>query len=371
MTAAAAAQAGSPPVEGGQRAGYVAAPPAERIAVGRRVDALDGVRAVAVTSVLTVHAFPRSAFPGGVGVDVFFVVSGYLITSLLLTERDRHGGVSVPRFWARRFLRLGPPLLFFLVALYPLGERLVGSDYVARALYAAEFRSNLTLTVQRISISPLDHTWSLGQEAQFYLVWPLLLVLLLALRVPRAVLGAACVAGAVWCFRALYVLQTTRDDLLDDFRLDARGGGLLVGCALAFALSLRRDLLAVPGLPELGLLGLLGLDAYALLARPVPLQVAVPVAVVASAALVGGLLSGARGPAATLLGARGPAFLGRISYSLYLWHYPFFTAFGRRTDLPLALVLLLEGTLAVAAAAMSYTVIEQPIARWSARRLHR
>lgn len=347
------------------------AAPASLVAAGRRVDALDGVRALAVTTVLVVHAFPRSDFPGAVGVDVFFVLSGYLITSLLLAERDRYGSISLPRFWARRFLRIGPPLLFWLVALYPLGEKLVGDVYVRRALYAAEFRSNLALTVQHQSISPLDHTWSLGQEAQFYLVWPLLLVALLALRVPRLVLAAVTAAGAVWCFHALYVVQVADVRPTDDFRLDGRGGGLLLGCALGFLLSWRRSVLALPGLAEAGLVALLGTYAYGLVVAPVSLQVAVPVAVVAAAAVVGAVLGGAGGPSAWLLATPPVSFLGRISYSVYLWHYPFFKAFEKRADLPLSLVLLLEVSFAIAAGAMSYTVIEQPVGRWSARRLHR
>ncbi len=345
--------------------------PAALVASGRRVDSLDGVRALAVTTVLVVHAFPRSDFPGAVGVDVFFVLSGYLITSLLLGERDRYGDISVPRFWGRRFLRIAPPALFWLVALYPLGQKLVGDVYVQRALYAAEFRSNLALTVQHQSISPLDHTWSLGQEAQFYLVWPLLLVALLALRVPRLVLAAACTAGALWCFHALYVVQVADVRPSDDFRLDGRGGGLLLGCALAFLLAWRRSVLARPGVAEAGLLAVLGTYAYGLLVQPVTLQVAVPLTVVATVALVGALLGGATGPASVLLAAPPVAFLGRISYSVYLWHYPFFRAFEKRSDLPLGLVLLLEVTFAIAAGAMSYTVIEQPIGRWAARRLHR
>ncbi|MCW2606217.1 MAG: acyltransferase 3 [Frankiales bacterium] len=345
--------------------------PAERLAAGRRVDALDGVRAIAVTTVLVVHALPASPFPGAVGVDVFFVVSGYLITALLLAEKDRYGDISIPKFWARRFLRIAPPLLFMLAALYPLGESLVGEDYVPRALLAAEFRSNLALTVDRVSISPLDHTWSLGQEAQFYLVWPLLLLVLLALRVPRPVLAGLCLAGAAYCFHALHVVQSADPRPTDDFRLDGRGGGLLLGCALAFLLSWRRRVLAVPGLPEVGLLLLLGMYAYGCLVEPVPLQVAVPVAVVAAGLLVGSLLAGAGGPAAAVLASPPFSFVGRISYSLYLWHYVFFKAFERRDDLDLALVLLLEVTFAFAAAAMSFTVIEQPLARWSSRRLHR
>ncbi len=346
-------------------------PPAERLTAGRRVDALDGVRAIAVLTVLTIHAFPSSSFPGAVGVDVFFVVSGYLITTLLLAEHDRYGDVSIPRFWGRRFLRIAPPLLFMLVALVPLGRDLVGEDYLPRALLAAEFRSNLALTVDRVSISPLDHTWSLGQEAQFYLVWPLLLVALLALRVPRPALAGLCLAATAYCFHALYVLKQGTGLATDDFRLDARGGGLLLGCSLAFALSWRRRLLAVRGVPEAALLLLLGLYAYSCLIAPVRLEYAVPVAVVSAAALVGSLLCGAGGPVSVLLASPPFSFVGRISYSLYLWHYVFFKAFERRDDLPLAVVLLLEVSFAFAAAAMSFTVIEQPLARWSNRRLHR
>ncbi|MCW2776985.1 MAG: putative O-acetyltransferase [Frankiales bacterium] len=364
MTALAEAPSAAPPPA-------PPAVPAQQLAAGRRVDALDGVRAIGVTTVVTIHALPASSFPGAVGVDVFFVVSGYLITTLLLAEKARYGDISVPRFWARRFLRIAPPLLFMLAALYPLGHALVGDDYLPRALLAGEFRSNLALTVQRVSISPLDHTWSLGQEAQFYVVWPLLLVALLALRVPRPVLAAACAAGTAWCFHALHVVQTHSPTPTDDFRLDGRGGGLLAGCALAFLLSWRRQLLALPGLAEAGLVLLLGMYAYGCLVERVPLQTSVPVAVVAAVLLVGGLLGRARGPASWLLALPPVVFVGRISYSLYLWHYVFFRAFEKRPDLSQALVLVLEVTFAVAAAAMSFTVIEQPIARWSARRLHR
>ena len=343
--------------------------PSPVLAPGRRVEALDGVRALAVTIVVVTHALPTAPFPGAVGVDVFFVVSGYLITALLLAEQDRYGDVSVPRFWARRLLRTAPPLLFMLVALHPLGVRLVGDEYVDRALLAVQFRANLALTVERVSVSPLEHTWSLAQEMQFYLVWPLVLVLLLALRLPREVVAAGARVGAGLCFRALQVVQEADPLPSDDFRLDGRGGGLLVGCALGLLLSRHR--VAVPGLAEVGLALLLGLCAVAVLVMAVPLQVAVPVAVLATGAVVAGLQSGASGPASGLLAWPPLASLGRMSYSLYLWHYVFFRAFEQRPDLPLPLVLLLEVVLSVAAAAMSYAVIEEPIARWSARRLHR
>ena len=343
--------------------------PAAPLASGRRVDALDGVRAIAVATVVTTHALPAAPFPGAVGVDVFFVVSGYLITALLLAEKDRYGDVSVRLFWARRVLRTAPPLLFMLLALYPLGTRLVGDDYVPRALLVAQFRANLAVTLEGASVSPLEHTWSLAQEAQFYLVWPLLLLSLLALRLPRALLAAVALAGAAYCFRALQVAQEVSLRPTDDFRLDGRGGGMLLGCALALLLSRHR--VAVAGLAEAGLGLLLGLCAYGVLVAPLPLQTTVPVAVVATGVLLTGLLGHPRGPAAALLASPPVAYLGRISYSLYLWHYVFFRAFQERPDLPRPLVLLLEVVLSVAAAAMSYAIIEEPLARWSARRLHR
>ncbi len=338
------------------------------ISTGNRVAALDGVRALAVVAVLGIHAVPGSTFPGGVGVDLFFVLSGCLITALLLAERDRFGRVDLPRFWLRRFLRLLPALAFFLLALYPLGRAMVGEEYVGRALTVLAFRANLALTVDLVSVGPLEHLWSLAQEGQFYLVWPPVLLLLWVLRLSQGVLALLLLAGTAWSFLVLERVQAAGVRPSDDFRLDARLGGLLVGCALALLLHRRTRLLAVPWLAEAGLLGLLSLLVVGTLEQ-YDLQVTVPVAVGCSALLVGGLLGGPPGPASALLSAPGPAYLGQVSYSLYLWHYPFFRAFERREDLPGALVLLLEVVLAVAAAAMSYTVIEQPVSRWSARRL--
>ena len=153
-------------------------------------------------------------------------------------------------------------------------------------------------------------------------------MLLLALRVPRPVLAAACAAGTAYCFHALRVVQEADLRPTDDFRLDGRGGGLLAGCTLALLLSRRRSALLPTGLRR-------GRAARccsawtptAVLVEPVPLQTTVPVAVVATVLLLVGLLAGAPGPVAALLATPPVAYLGRISYSLYLWHYVFFRAF--------------------------------------------
>ena len=345
------------------------APAAGPVPAGQRVDALDGLRALAVAAVLGVHAVPGSSFPGGVGVDVFFVLSGCLITGLMLAERDRFGRVDLVRFWLRRFVRLLPALAFFLLALYPLGRAMVGEAYVGRAVTTLSFRANLALTVDRESVGPLEHLWSLAQEGQFYLVWPPLLLLLLAVtRRSHGVVVALLLAATLWSFTALVRTQEADVRPADDFRLDARMGGLLVGCAVALVLHRRLRLLAAPWLAETGLAGLVALLVVGTVGDH-DLQVTVPGAVLCAALLVGGLLGGRPGPASALLAHPALAYVGRISYSLYLWHYPFFRAFERRDDLPPALVVLLEVSLAVAAAAMSYAVIEEPLSRWSARHL--
>ena len=188
---------------------------------------------------------------------------------------------------------------------------------------------------------------------------------------PRLVVQLLLLAATAWVFRMLWVVQGADVRPTDDFRLDVRSGGLLLGCALALALRGRARLLALPGLAEGALAGLVGITLLVTFGPERDLQHVVPPAVVLAALLVGGLLAGSPGLASRLLSHPGPAFVGRISYSLYLWHYPFFLAFQERDDLDRPVVVLLEVTLAVAAAAMTYTAIERPVARYSARRLHR
>ena len=163
---------------------------------------LTGLRAVAITIVVARHAGEVSspavtAFAFGfAGVDIFFVLSGFLITSLLAGEWSRNGGISLPQFYVRRALRLLPALFLFLAVLLlfvpfqPAGER---RSLVEAAGLSAAFLGNIAKTLNWVF--PLPHMWSLGMEEQFYLVWPALLVGLLLLRAPRAVvIGVPIVA---------------------------------------------------------------------------------------------------------------------------------------------------------------------------------
>src|SRR5580658_5807511 len=156
------------------------------------VPALDGVRGVAVVAVLLYHGGVSWAQGGFLGVEAFFVLSGFLITSLLLAEWAGSGRISLRHFWARRARRL-LPALFVVVVVCAIYELVVGSsravpdfgaDVLATALYVANWHQIWTGSgyfAQTGLVSPLQHTWSLAIEEQFYLIWPLVLLALLRL----------------------------------------------------------------------------------------------------------------------------------------------------------------------------------------------
>ena len=174
--------------------------------VQRRLAGLDGLRAIAVLAVIVYHFVPVAAPGGYLGVDVFFVISGFLITSLLLRERARTGGVAVSRFWLRRARRLLPALTL-VVLVSGAAAALIGGDVLvhlgSQVLGAATFSSNWLYIAQGSSYfdgtSPdlFRNLWSLAVEEQFYLVWPGLLLLVLLLRASWARVAVVSLLAAV------------------------------------------------------------------------------------------------------------------------------------------------------------------------------
>jgi peptidoglycan/LPS O-acetylase OafA/YrhL len=170
-----------------------------------RVAGLDGLRALAITGVILTHVLPNRVPGGQIGVDVFFALSGYLITSLLLRESERFGAIRLRDFYARRFLRLMPAYVVFLVGATALSLHYQAphtwSDLVAAATYTADF--HFAFTAPRGSYT--GHSWSLSVEEQFYLLWPLTLTALLRAR--RVRLRTAVITLAVGFLALSAVLQ--------------------------------------------------------------------------------------------------------------------------------------------------------------------
>ncbi|MET0673663.1 MAG: acyltransferase family protein [Microbacterium pygmaeum] len=343
---------------------------------------IQGLRAIAVLAVVSAHVvgWPRGGF---VGVDVFFVVSGFLITDLLLRELALHGRISLRRFYARRVRRILPAALLVLVvvtiAAFAVFNRPRADQTLGDAIAAALLVSNWRFAAQGTdyfhaadAVSPLQHFWTLSVEEQFYLVWPgliLLTVLLTAAivrrrRRVRATVGtlALLVAGASlgWAF-----VQTATDPTVAYFSTATRAWELAAGALLAVASPVLVRMPAVLGsmLAWVGLAGVIG----AFLAidpdtMPFPAPWALLPVIATALVIAGGLRIHAwRGHLFPLTNPIS-VFVGDVSYSLYLWHFPvivFAAVLLPAGAVTTVVVLLVIALLSVT----TYFMLEQPIHR--------
>ncbi|HEY3982070.1 MAG TPA: acyltransferase family protein [Streptosporangiaceae bacterium] len=374
----------------------------------RYLPGLDGLRALAVLAVLAYHLGLGWAPGGLLGVGVFFTLSGYLITDLLLGQFARTGSLQLLDFWFRRARRLLPALFVMLavvVAWVALLQRTQLAGLRGPVGAAAVYVSNWYLIGQHTSYfarfgppSPLGHLWSLAVEEQFYLVWPWLLLLGLALVRPRRGAGSRAATGTGAAGRyglavvALILAGASAAAMTmlyhpgyDPTRVydgtDTRAFALLIGAALAFAWPThqpRRDVSAVSrwSLDGVGLVGLLVIAALVWRTNEyspfmyrgglVVLSLATVLVLAAVAAPAGRL--------GQLLGAAPLRWIGVRSYGIYLWHFPIIaltTPAGGRDPASRA-ALQVAATIAVAA--LSWHFVEEPIRHgalsrwWSALR---
>src|SRR5580693_873160 len=334
----------------------------------RYMPGLDGLRAVAVLAVIAYHEQFSWAIGGLLGVGVFFTLSGYLITSLLLAQWAADSRLHLRDFWLARARRLLPALFVMLAvvtAWVTIADRSRLASLRGSVVAAVTYSSNWYAIVQQQSYfarfapaGPLDHLWSLAVEEQFYLVWPALLLLgLFFLRGRRtstvawlALPTLAMAAASVALMAALY--QPGPDPTRVYEGTDTRAAGLLIGAALALAVL---DVAGFAGLAGIGLLIWRTGQYSPFLYRGglVVLSVAT-LGVVAAVACPGTVLG-------AVLGWAPLRWIGARSYGIYLWHYPVIvltTPLNAGESLPRAAWQIAAS---VAIAALSWRFIEEPV----------
>ena len=346
---------------------------------------IEGLRAIAVLAVLAYHAKLGPFHGGYIGVDVFFVISGYLITSLLLRDLLVSGPKALPDFWARRARRLLPGSFVVLVATLVVGrfvlDPLAQRDLMRDGLAATTFTVNIVFAhrqndylASQLAPSPLLHFWSLALEEQFYLGWPLLLLAATTFRrrarwLPAALIGVLLVVSLILCIR-----KTPQHQPAAFFLLPTRAWELLAGAALAVAGTVPNR---IPGAIRAcaGWLGLAVIVAtttrFSDLTRFPGVAAILPVS--ATVLVLAAGTDGYRFGPTTLLNRRPLTWVGTRSYGIYLWHWPVLVLAAARFGplSPLQRLAAVGG--AVLLAAISYRLVENPARRsvWLGARARR
>jgi peptidoglycan/LPS O-acetylase OafA/YrhL len=342
---------------------------------------LEGLRGVAILLVLLCHVRIPGAEAGFVGVDVFFVLSGFLITGLLVDEHERTGRIGLGQFYARRARRILPAAALVLATtllaarfvVSPLDLRQIADDGLAAGLSLANMRFALDATdyFGPVDASPMLHFWSLAVEEQFYLLWPILLLTVARIERPRLAMAALATAVLASSFILCSALTDT-SSAWAYFSLPTRAWQLAAGGLLALGSPLLGRLPHAVA-AAVGWLGaaLLGASLVAIgPTTPYPgmaslLPTLGAVALIASGGVIGspGWIALARSPL---------RWLGRISYSLYLWHWPILvlgpvalglgvaTDEGAGDDLAIRVGLV---AIAILLAAATWALVEQPFRR--------
>ena len=351
----------------------------------RYMPGLDGLRAIAVLGVIAFHLDLPIAQGGLLGVGVFFVLSGYLITDILIRQWEKRGALDLKDFWLRRARRLLPALfvLLFAVSAYvtlvqPSDLPALRSEVVAAALYA----SNWWYIFHHVSYfasfgppSPLTHLWSLAVEEQFYLIWPGLLWLGLRFLPRRGLLLATLLLATASATAMGLLFHGGAGPDRVYYGTDTRAFALLIGGALAqvwpsrrsgehpASLRLTSELVGVAGLAAI-IFMFSATNEYEAFLYPLGLILLslAAAAVVAAVALPGGRLG-------RVLGAEPLRWLGVRSYGIYLWHYPVITLTSSMGPSGFSMLrMVLQVAASIALAALSWRYVEEPIRQGALQR---
>lgn len=329
---------------------------------------LDGLRGLAVLAVVIFHLSVGWATNGYVGVDVFFALSGFLITWLLLDERSRTGQIGLPQFYMRRILRLYPALVATVLVVLVLGVLAGQSERVLPGAVAAlAYAANWWIYTGHEALL-LEHTWTLAIEEHFYLVWPVLILLLTS---PRRHLRLLGVGAAVLVTAAVL---TPWPDALEGVRGSyLRGAPIVWGSVLAALLRVRQ-----PGAGLRSVMAPVGLAALLLLVGIMAMPVLLPAHWMTGLRSVPGMLSvvviavAVTTPGCVMerwLAWRPLRWVGRRAYGIYLYHFPVIMVLGFQLDLGLPgwATATVAFALTLGIAGVSYWVLESPFLRMKRR----
>src|ERR1700758_5194752 len=338
---------------------------------------IEGMRAVAVGLVVLYPGFHVPFTGGFVGVDVFFVISGFLITNLLLHEKTRTGRISIARFYARRVRRILPAATLVvgatLFAVYYWLGFIAGNQIADDAKWTAVFMANIHFGLlgvdylgSQLPPSPLEHMWSLGVEEQFYLVWPALFLGLAFLVRGQRHRNALAVTllGIIGASLAWSVIQTQTNATWAYFSPLTRAWELALGALVAVLATVAARLRPSWLVELLSLCGIAGILASALVLNSSTHYPgsAVALPVISTALLIATGCANQRTLVGRALAVRPMQWIGARSYSLYLWHWPFLTIaaeyLGHDLSTTQSSGLLL---LALAATAVTYRLVENPV----------
>ncbi|MFM7685194.1 MAG: acyltransferase family protein [Actinomycetota bacterium] len=339
--------------------------------------ALDGVRAVAVATVLLFHAGLSWMGGGYLGVSVFFTLSGFLITSLLLAEHEATGTVGVAAFYTRRAKRLLPASLLCLAVVCALAAAgaFEGLANLRRDVLGALFQvfnwvklasgeSYADLTAAQAGLRrPLDHYWSLAIEEQFYWLWPLAFmgIVVWCRRSRRSPLRFVGVLTALFAVAAPVIARVWGPDAAY-WATPARIGEILFGALAACMVAVRPPSGRAAWWAPVGLVGILVACVLFPDGRGPAYEGALPLVGAVSALMIYGLQ--VPGPARALLSARPLVALGKVSYGVYLFHWPVYVLVDRQAwDLPVLADLAVKWSIVAAVTVASYLLLERPVRR--------
>ena len=351
----------------------------------RYIPAIDGLRGVAVVAVMLYH-LGFSWIPGGfLGVDLFFVISGYVITRLLLDSIARSGGLDLRAFYKARIRRLFPPLVFMILAtsIYigiwaPETMRRFVSDAPFSLFGAMNWWLVFRHTDYFDSIARpalLQHTWSLGVEAQFYLIWPLILLVVLRYlgknKIPGAALSIAAVSGIALLVLSFQVDAANASQISHVyFGTDTHSIGLFLGAALAVSWipqNLKEDVekRAQDFIDGIGVFGFIGMIATFLFideSDPALYKIAFPLAGIFGCAIITSIVHPAS-RFAPILSSKIAVWIGERSYAIYLWHWVVFQVTRPAVDIEGSAWALtaLRVLIVLALADISLRLVELPI----------